>query len=347
MIDTPTATRCLLMLLLSSIGGLVPATTLGATTDREQQLAEQLLAADPVGTPIWLEAPDGEFLALHYAASGALSRRAVLLVHQLGGHPDWPEVIAPLRTGLPNHGWSTLSLQMPLLPTSALANDYGGTVVAAGRRIESGIEYLQEQGYSRIVLLGYGFGASQALAWLASENSADGPVDGLISLGILAREFLQPTLDPTDLLASIEIPVLDLYGRNDFPEVIDTAEQRRRAVSHSVDFTQQAIAGANHYFTGAEEQLLNVVVAWLDQTFANRPDTVYDKQNASRADSKVAAGRYANAQSQATVAKQHRLTGEHDHARYRIHTVCAEQGRTHLGNVLSPQRLGRIHRSVR
>lgn len=262
--------RLQLLRLLVSVCVLLHASGGFAAADREQQLAERLATDPGPGEAVWLSTADERFLALHNAVLGALPRRAVLLVHNMGGHADWPEVIAPLRRGLTGLGWSTLSLQMPLLPAGALADDYGRTLPAAGRRIDSGIDYLRDQGYSRIVLLGYGFGASQALAYLADNDTAD----GLILVGILAREFLQPALNLPELLGRLDQPVLDVYGRNDFPEVVERAGARRQAVTSA--YSQRAIAGADHYFTGREQRLLEVLGDWLNETFAVSGDTSYD-----------------------------------------------------------------------
>ena len=189
---------CRLLLAAAAVAGCT-----GADAAREQQLAERLMETVQVGEPVWLRADGRDFLTLHHAALGALPRHAVLLIHNMGGHPDWPEVIAPLRRNLPARGWSTLSLQMPLLAPRALADDYGRTLRAAVRRIESGVEFLREQNYSCIVLAGYSFGASQALAYLSDHGEE---ADGLIIIGILAREFLQPAIDLPIFLKSSTVP---------------------------------------------------------------------------------------------------------------------------------------------
>lgn len=236
--------------------------------EREQRLAERLRESVTQGEPVNLSTEAGEFLALHDAALGALPRHALLLVHSMGGHPDWPEVIAPLRTGVTAPAWGTLSLQMPLLPPQSLADDYGGTVAAAVERIASGVAFLRQQDYSCIVLAGYGFGASQALAYLARHQNAD----GLVTVGILARDFLQPSLDLPSLLKRVRVPVLDIYGQHDFPKVIEQAHERRTAVSdtEAVSFEQRVIAGADHYFTDHGRQLVATVVEWLKTTYDGR-----------------------------------------------------------------------------
>ncbi len=255
--------------LLLAGGSLLFCTAAGDGGDkREQQLADRLVTRIEQGEPVRLEADGREFLALHQPVFGALPRHAVLLVHNMGGHPDWPEVVSPLRTGLPEAGWSTLSLQMPLLAPRALADDYGRTVNEAVRRIASGVGFLRRQGYACVVLAGYGFGASEALAYLAQQEDAD----GLITVSVLAREFLQPSIDLPSLLARIRMPVLDIYGREDFPEVIEQAHDRRTAVKNNgtAEYEQRVIDGADHYFTDRDRQLVDTVVAWLDATYSDR-----------------------------------------------------------------------------
>lgn len=258
-------TRCLCL----GLGALLSLSAAGDSRTREQQLAEMLVSRLENGSPVWLETDDHEFLGLHKADFGGLPRRAVLLIHNMGGHPDWPEVIAPLRRRLPEHGWGTLSLQMPLLPAGALVDDYGETVPEAQRRIAAGVEYLRSEDYSLIVIVGYGFGAVEALVYQAEY----GAVDGVISISVLARAFLDPVIDLADLLGRIEVPLLDLYGGNDLPEVMRKAEDRRAVaadVGHG-DFEQQVVAGADHYFTGHDARLVESVQIWLNSHFGDRP----------------------------------------------------------------------------
>ena len=239
-----------------------------AAGERERRLAERLRETVAQGEPVSLATDAGDFLALHDAALGALPRHALLLVHNMGGHPDWPEVIAPLRTGISSPGWGTLSLQMPLLPPQSLADDYGRTVAEAVKRIASGIAFLRERDYSCVVLAGYGFGAAQALAYLARHQDAD----GLVAVGILARDFLQPSLDVPSLLKRIRVPVLDIYGEHDFPKVIEQAHDRRTVLpdSEMVAYEQRVIDGADPYFTDHERELVDAVVEWLQTTYDGR-----------------------------------------------------------------------------
>ncbi len=48
-------------------------------------------------------------------------KRLPLLAHGIGIHPNWEQVIQPLRVALSEQGWNTLSIQMPVLANEAKA----------------------------------------------------------------------------------------------------------------------------------------------------------------------------------------------------------------------------------
>ena len=62
---------------------------------------------------IWLETEDERLLALFTANRQGVTQGAALLLHQDGQHADHT-LVKYLRQHLPDHGWSTLSLSLPL-----------------------------------------------------------------------------------------------------------------------------------------------------------------------------------------------------------------------------------------
>ena len=63
----------------------------------------------------------------------------------------------------------------------------------------------------------------------------------------------------------INIPVLDLYGSDDLPGVLETAVLRKQAATHNVRYSQQVIQGANHFFDEMEDELIRTVADWSQQ----------------------------------------------------------------------------------
>jgi len=86
-------------------------------TEQYQQraLSEEMKASDVV----WLEVQYPEtdvstkVLSLQKQPRTAIPQGAVLLLHDKEQHADWPYLIHPLRTKLPDSGWYTLSVNLP------------------------------------------------------------------------------------------------------------------------------------------------------------------------------------------------------------------------------------------
>ena len=59
--------------------------------------------------------------------------------------------------------------------------------------------------------------------------------------------------------------MLDLYGDDDLPGVLETAEARKAGAAHNARYSQQVIEGANHFFDGVDDELISAVVDWVQR----------------------------------------------------------------------------------
>ncbi len=87
-------------------------------------LARQLAASEFVS----LQEGDSDFVALWRPANVGSPKGVVILLPGEGESADWPSGIGPLRRGLPDYGWHTLSLSLPdspplLPPPASTASD--------------------------------------------------------------------------------------------------------------------------------------------------------------------------------------------------------------------------------
>ena len=64
----------------------------------------------------------------------------------------------------------------------------------------------------------------------------------------------------------LHVPVLDIYGAQDFPQVIANADARARAIARLKGSAQIEVPAADHYFTGRETELAQRVRQFLDRT---------------------------------------------------------------------------------
>jgi hypothetical protein len=70
-----------------------------------------------VGDPVYLEGSAGrKFLNIYTEAPNA--KAGLVIVHGIGVHADWG-LIGMLRIALADHGYATLSAQMPVLAQEA------------------------------------------------------------------------------------------------------------------------------------------------------------------------------------------------------------------------------------
>jgi hypothetical protein len=180
---------------------------------------------------------------------------AAIILHGRGLHPDWETVVQPLRVSLPEHGWHTLSLQMPVLHKEAKYYDYVPLFAESLPRIEAAITYLKEKGAERIVLIAHSCGAHMAMHRIREMGNKD--LSAYVGIGMGATDYKQPMKQPFPL-DKMTIPVFDVYAENDFPAVLRMAPERLAVIrkAGNPQSAQQEIAGAEHYFNGSNDALV-------------------------------------------------------------------------------------------
>lgn len=250
-----------IFLLLLTLSMTAPAYATKSDVGKEKRWAEQVIDGLLDGDELWLTDPDGHrFLGILTEGDAGLER-AVILVHGIGVHPNWPDVIFPLRAGLLEHGTTTLSIQMPILPNEAEEREYGPLYDEAPGRLQAAVDYLQQEGFGKIVIVGHSMGASMTAFYLSQSSPA--AVDSTILIG-LGRSESRP--QNIEWLSGLKVPILDLYGSADLETVLNTVGQRAEAAGKNMGgvFRQIKTDGANHFFQGHEAALVRHVIDWLE-----------------------------------------------------------------------------------
>ncbi|MFP5345117.1 MAG: DUF3530 family protein [Gammaproteobacteria bacterium] len=258
---------------------------------REERWAQQILEYLTVGEAVWLtddvqgrasvaggRTPEatatGKFLSIYTTPDGDETKGAVIVMHDEGQHPDWPEVTSLLRRTLAEQGYATLSLQMPILPRGAPLSGYGRALDEAAPRIRAGMKFLRDKGHTDIALIGHGMGAAMGMGAL-TQGKIKG-VRGFIGVGMAAhvsekaRYPLDARLHAPTMLGKLRLPVLDIYGGLDDKAVAESAPERAAAARGNKDYEQYKIADADHGFGRFERELSEYVAAWLDKLMADR-----------------------------------------------------------------------------
>lgn len=220
--------------------------------EKEKRWRDQIVDALMDGEAIDLHDGQHNFLAI-YTAGESNRKTGLIIMHGTGIHPDYPNVINPLRVGLAEKGWNTLSLQLPVLPNEADMKDYEPLIPQAATRIRSGIEYLKQAGNEHVFIIGHSLGSTMAAHALAKNDMG---VSGFIAIGMDGAD--------AHYLKSISIPVLDLYGSNDLASVVNSDLKKLSAAAHNNDYTQIITKDADHFFHSQEDELNNLINNWLD-----------------------------------------------------------------------------------
>ncbi len=219
---------------------------------REKKWAEEVLPAVLTGDPVWLELATGhKFLTLYTEAPHA--KAGVIVVHGMGVHPDWG-LIAPLRQRLPDLGYATLSVQMPVLKADAKGEEYPATFDEAADRIKTALEFMKAKGYKKIALVTHSMGCRMTARYF--ERNPNAGVDAWVAIGAPAALNY----------SKLKFPVMDLYGENDLPQVLEAAKVRGKGLSGNKKSTQAIAPKADHFFEGRDDQLVGMVKDYLDKT---------------------------------------------------------------------------------
>jgi pimeloyl-ACP methyl ester carboxylesterase len=218
---------------------------------REKRWADEIVPAIVVGDPVWLEAAGRKFLGIYTPATKV--RAGVVVVHGMGVHPDWG-LINPLRSGLAEQGYATLSVQMPVRAADADGSQYPPLYPEASTRLAAAVRFLRARGISKVAIVSHSLGARMANHYFSS--SVDAAADAWVAIG-LSGEVSKPE--------TLKAPTLDLYGERDLPAVLDNAEKRAAVLRKLRGSAQAEVPGADHFFNGRETELVKHVKLFLDR----------------------------------------------------------------------------------
>ncbi|TCV89045.1 DUF3530 family protein [Sulfurirhabdus autotrophica] len=240
--------RYLLMILLVAVANMVFA----ADYVREKKWADEITPGIVVGDPVYLEQKNHhKFLTLFTEAKDA--KVGLIIVHGTGIHPDWG-MIGTLRTQLADEGYTTLSVQMPVLAVDAKSEAYKATFKEAAERLQVAVAFLKAKGYGKVAIVSHSMGSKMVQAFLV--NNPDSGVSAWAALGI----------SDVDSFAGINMPVLDLYGVNDLPWVLKGVKKRGESLKNKVGSTQLSVQKADHFYTSHEAEMVNLVKTFMDNS---------------------------------------------------------------------------------
>lgn len=221
---------------------------------REKRWSDQIVPGLVVGEAIWIKQANGhDFLALWTEAENA--RGAIVLGHGRGWNPDF-ELYGVLRIKLAERGYSTLSIQLPVLGGGAKIGDYISTYPDAAERYDLAAEWLKAKGFDNVAIVSHSLGATMANQYLM--NTKKTHVKAWAFIGII---------NGLEEMFRIKIPVLDIFGSKDWEITQVGASERLKQISKIRGSRQIVVPEALHFFEGREDVLSGEIISFLDEVF--------------------------------------------------------------------------------
>ena len=206
-----------------------------------------------VGDAVWLEQKNGHrFLGLFVDVKN--SKGTVIIAHGRGWSPDF-ELYGTLRTKLAEAGYTTLSIQMPVLPSTAILGLYVPLYPDARERFQLAVDFLKSRGHRNIAIVSHSLGATMANQYLIRTD--DNTVKAWVFVGILQG---------LDEMYRIKIPVLDVFGSNDWTVTMWGADERKKQILVNPGSAQVIVPDAKHFFEDREDELVKIIAGFLDRT---------------------------------------------------------------------------------
>ena len=230
---------------------------------KEKRWADQVVDSIMVGDAEWLKVGKNKILAIYTENTMPKAIGGAIILHGSGVHPNWDQVVRPLRSQLPDYGWSTLSLQLPVLNNEAEYKDYIPLFKDVAPRINAGVKFLKNKGIKNIVIVAHSLGSSMAGYYMA--NKPDSAISAFVAVGVSGNMHKKDKVGYLTSLKTIKVPVLDIFGSNDLEAVLQSEKTKAQVAlkSGNKKYTQLKISGANHFFDNKDDVLVKRVRGWL------------------------------------------------------------------------------------
>lgn len=241
--------------------GIFTGAAYASNLERERRLTDEMEANLFDGEVIYLSDGNRDFAAALIALEEP--KGSVVLLHGRGFHPDWQDVVGPVRVALAEAGWSTLSAQMPVLEKGKTYYEYVPLFPESYKRIDAAVQYMRDNFPGPVVLLAHSCGVHMSMNWI--DEFGDSKIDAYVGAGMGATDYGQDLIRPFPI-EQMKVPVLDILGTEEYSRVLALAIVRKSILNHHANphSVQVFIEGADHDFKDRNEELGAAVIEWLD-----------------------------------------------------------------------------------
>jgi len=251
---------CKQILVISILACLTGGETLATDVHRERQIAEEIRIRTNPDEVIWLEASGLKFQGLYREAVSKDIRGGVILLHGRHSNQDAADVVRPLRQSLPEHGWNSLSLAMPVSEPDDLQG-HAALLSEAIARLQSGVAFLKQKNIGNIALLAHDTGAWAALSYFA--QPPDQAVKSVVLIDPASTRDLDPPPVSPGSLNTIRLPILEILSNRITAPIGEEASRKRAAMKGNSSYRQLVLNEPDNGWQDVGGFLVNHIHGWL------------------------------------------------------------------------------------
>ena len=225
---------------------------------REKKISDQVLSEIFFGDLKYIAYNSSKFSVLEISNENI--KKGILFLHGRGLNPNETNLAYPLRISLSEFGFNTYSIQLPVLKKGKTYNDYLKIFYDSTERIKRSLDYIAEYN-DEIVIIAHSCGVHMLMNFL-DKNKLE-KVSKIILIGSDAIDKGQKLINEYPY-SKINVPVMDIYGENDFDLVKKKARKRYKLIKEISDKSEQhMIINSDHYHTDNSDAVIEVLKKWL------------------------------------------------------------------------------------
>ena len=225
---------------------------------RESMIYEQSLSEIFDGKHLYIDYKFGKYSMLEVYNED--HNTAVLFLHGRGLSPNEQNLAYPVRVTLSNL-YNTYSLQLPVLKKQSTYLEYTKIFYDSDERILSALEHIHKKN-NKIIIIAHSCGVHMLMSFIQNKNLTNN-ISSLVLIGSGAVDKGEKLIYEYPY-GKIQVPILDLFGENDFNLVLKNANKRKQLIKETSAKSQQIkIKSSDHYHTDNSERVITFVKKWL------------------------------------------------------------------------------------
>lgn len=225
---------------------------------RESMIYEQSLSEIFDGKHLYIDYKFGKYSMLE--VYNEEHKTAVLFLHGRGLSPNEQNLAYPVRVTLSNL-YNTYSLQLPVLKKQSTYLEYTKIFYDSDERILSALEHIYKKN-NKVIIIAHSCGVHMLMSFIQNKNLTNN-ISSLVLIGSGAVDKGEKLIYKYPY-GKIKVPILDLFGENDFNLVLENANERKQLIKETSAKSQQIkIKSSDHYHTDNSEKVITFVKKWL------------------------------------------------------------------------------------